>query len=314
MVRGKLVTLIGGGGFLGRYVAQALLRDGVRLRVAQRDPRQAWFLKSFGQLGGTQAVAADVTRPDTVARAVQGSDMVVNLVGVLSGDFERVHVGGARAVAEAAAEGGAEALVQVSAIGADPNSPSAYGRTKGEGERAVLDAFPRVTILRPSVVFGREDRFLNRFAGLIAKLPVVPILSPGTRFQPVFVGDVADAVAAALRNPAAHAGRTYELGGPDVLSMAEVNRFIARETGRDRTFIEVPDALGSMIAKAGFLPGAPITADQWAMLRRDNVVAEGAPGLEALGVTPTPMGAVTPTYLVQYRRHGRFGRQARYSA
>ena len=310
MIRGKLVTLIGGGGFLGRYAAQALLAEGARLRIAQRDPRHAYGLKSLGQLGGVHVVAADIGRPETLARAVAGSDAVVNLVGLLAGDFQRAHVDGARNVAEAAAREGVAALVHISAIGADPASPSNYGRTKGEGEAAVLAAYGHATILRPSVVFGREDQFLNRFAGLIAKLPVVPIVSPATRFQPVFAGDVAEAVLAAVRDPAAHGGRTYELGGPDILSMAELNRFIARETGRTPRFVEVPDRVGALIAKADFLPGAPITWDQWLMLRRDNVVAADMPGLEAFGISPTPMAAIAPSYLVQYRRAGRFGRRA----
>ena len=314
MIRGELVTVIGGSGFLGRYVAQAVLIEGARLRSAQRDPRQSWFLKSLGQLGGTQSVACDVRRPDTVARAVQGARAVVNLVGVLQGDFQGLHVDGARNVAEACAAAGVETLVHLSAIGADPDSPSAYGRSKGEGEAAVRAAFPNAVVMRPSVVFGREDQFVNRFARLISALPVVPILSPATRFQPVFVGDVADAAVAAMRDARASAGRTYELGGPDILSMAELNRFIARETGRTKTFVEVPDAIGGLIAKLGFVPGAPITADQWAMLRRNNVVADGAPALRDLGVEPTPMGAVTPGYLVQYRRQGRFSELTRPSA
>ncbi|WP_375429080.1 complex I NDUFA9 subunit family protein [uncultured Sphingomonas sp.] len=309
-MRGKLVTLIGGGGFLGRYVAGAFLREGARLRIVQRDPRHAYGLKSLGQLGGVHVVAADIGQPETVARAVAGSDAVVNLVGLLAGDFQRAHVDGARNVAEAAAREGVAALVHTSAIGADPASPSNYGRTKGEGEAAVLAAFPQASILRPSVVFGREDQFLNRFAGLIAALPIVPIVSPATRFQPVFAGDVADAVAVAVRDPGTHGGRTYELGGPDILSMADLNRFIARETGRTPHFVELPDGVGSMIARAGFLPGAPITWDQWLMLRRDNVVGAGMPGLEAFGVTPTPMATIAPSYLVQYRRAGRFGRRA----
>lgn len=300
-----LVTLVGGGGFLGRYVAQALMRRGARVRVAQRDPRQAWFLKPLGALGQTQFVACDVSRPDTVRRAVDGADAVVNLVGTLAGDLDRIHVAGACAVAEAAAATGASAMVQMSAIGADPNSASAYGRSKGEGEAAVLAAFPNATILRPSVVFGQEDRFLNRFAGMMG-LPVVPILSPATRFQPVFVGDVADAVAEAVADPTAHAGRTYALGGPEVLTMAELNRWIAHATGRAPNFVEVPDAIGAILAK---LPLVPITGDQWEMLRRDNVVPPGADGLEALGVTPTPLAAVAPEWLVRFRRAGRFGRR-----
>ena len=301
-----LVTLVGGGGFLGRYVAQALLRRGARVRVAQRDPRQAWYLKPLGGLGQTQFVACDVTRPDTVKRAVQGANAVVNLVGVLAGDFDRIHVEGARAVAEAAAAAGAAALVHVSAIGANPESPSAYGRSKGEGEAAVRAAFPGAAIMRPSVVFGREDDFLNRFAGLMVASPLVPILSPATRFQPVFVGDVADAVAEAIANPTEHAGRTFELGGPEVLTMAELNRWIARAVGRTPRFVEVPDAVGGLLAK---LPGVPITTDQWAMLQRDNVVSPGADGLESLGVTPTTLDTVAPSWLVRFRRAGRFGRR-----
>lgn len=300
-----LVTLVGGGGFLGRYIAQALMRRGARVRVAQRDPRRAWFLKPLGSLGQTQFVACDVSRPDTVRRAVDGADAVVNLVGTLAGDFDRIHVAGARTVAETAAATGASALVQMSAIGADPGSSSAYGRSKGEGEAAVLAAFPNATILRPSVVFGQEDRFLNRFAGMMT-LPVVPILSPATKFQPVFVGDVADAVAEAVANPTEHGGRTYALGGPEVLTMAELNRWIAGATGREPNFVEVPDAIGAILAK---LPLVPITGDQWEMLRRDNVVPQGAEGLEALGVTPTPLAAVAPEWLVRFRRAGRFGRR-----
>jgi len=305
-MRDQLVTLIGGGGFLGRYVAQALMRRGARVRIAQRDPRQAWFIKPLGGLGQTQFVGCDVARPDTVRRAVEGADAVVNLVGLLAGDFQRVHVDGARAVAEAAAAAGASAMVQVSAIGADPASPSAYGRTKGEGEAAVRDAFARATIVRPSIVFGREDDFLNRFAGMMVALPVVPILSPATRFQPVFVGDVADAIAQGVAEPARHAGRTYELGGPEILTMAELNRWIASAIGRSPRFLELPDAVGGLMAK---LPGVPITRDQWAMLRRDNVVSPGAEGLAALGVSPTTLASSAPGWLVRFRRAGRFGRR-----
>lgn len=303
-MKDRLVTVIGGGGFLGRYVAQALLRAGVRVRVAERDPRRAFFLKSLGQLGGTQLVAADVTRPDTIARAVEGSHGVVNLVGSFAGNLQRIHVDGAGAVGEAAARAGAAAVVHVSAIGADPHAASVYGRTKGEGEAAVRAAFPGTTILRPSTVFGREDQFLNRFAGMIARLPVVPVLRPGVRFQPVFAADVGDAVLAALSDPGAHGGRTYELAGPDVLSMIDLHRWIARTIGRDPTFLELPDAAGSLLAA---LPGTPISADQWKMLARDAVATEGAPGLAALGVAPTPLDAVAPSWLVQFRRAGRFG-------
>ena len=305
----KLVTLIGGGGFLGRYVAQTLLKTGARVRVAQRDPRQAYFLKLLGGLGQTQFVATDITKPDTIARAVHGSDAVVNLVGVLAGNFQGVHVAGAAAVAKAAADAGVEALVHLSAIGADAQSASAYGRSKGEGEAAVRDAFPNATILRPSIVFGQEDAFLNRFAGMIAKAPVVPVLRAPAKFQPVFAADVADAIAAAVRTPEAFAGETFELGGPDVISMGDLNRWIAKMIGRDVAIVEIPDAFGALLARAGFLPGAPITWDQWQMLQSDNVVAAGAKGLAAFGITATPLDAVAPGWLVRFRKAGRFGRR-----
>ncbi len=301
----KLVTLIGGGGFLGRYVARELMRDGTRVRIAQRDPRQAYFLRTQGGLGQTQFVAVDIARPDTVARAVEGADAVVNLVGVMGGNMQRIHVDGARAVAEAARHAGVGALVHVSAIGADENGAAAYARSKGQGEAAVRQAFPDATILRPSIVFGREDQFVNRFAGMVSA-PIVPILRAGVKFQPVFAGDVGEAVAAALRDPEAHGGRTYELGGPDVISMGELVRWIAKTLGRKPNFVELPDFAGALLAR---LPGSPISRDQWLMLQQDNVVAAGAPGLAELGVTPAPLAAVAPDYLVRFRKAGRFGRR-----
>ena len=301
----KLVTLIGGGGFLGRYVARELMRDGTRVRVAQRDPRQAYFLRTQGGLGQTQFVAADIARPDTVARAVEGADAVVNLVGVMGGNMQRIHVDGARAVAEAARAAGVTALAHVSAIGADANGQAAYARSKGEGETAVRQAFPNATILRPSNVFGREDQFVNRYAGMVSA-PVVPILRAGVKFQPVFAGDVGEAIAAALRHPEAHGGRTYELGGPDVISMGELVRWIAQTLGRKPNFIELPDFAGALLAR---LPGSPISWDQWLMLQQDNVAAAGTPGLAELGVTPEPLAAVAPEYLVRFRKAGRFGRR-----
>lgn len=306
----RLVTLFGGGGFLGRYAAQALLRAGARLRIAGRDPRRAYYLRTQGGLGQTQFVAADITKPDTVARAVEGAHSVINLVGILQGDFDRFHVEGARNVARAAADAGTEALVHVSAIGADPASPSRYGRSKGQGEAAVREAFPGATILRPSVVFGQEDAFLNRFAAMIAKAPVVPVLRAGVRFQPVYVGDVAQAILLAATEPTRYAGITAELGGPETLSMGALQHWIAATLHRRPSFIELPDAVGAAISRAGFLPGAPINWDQWLMLQRDNVVAEGAPGLADFGIAPTPLEAVAPTYLVRYRKQGRFARRA----
>ena len=305
-MKDKLVTLIGGGGFLGRYVAQDLLKAGARVRIAQRDPRSALFLKPLGGLGQTQFVACDIRKPDQVARAINGSDGVVNLVGILKGDFRTFQVDGARHVAEAAARAGASALVHVSAIGADPQSPSAYGRSKGDGEAAVRAAFPAATILRPSIVFGREDQFVNRFAGMIASAPVVPVLRAAARFQPVYVGDVATAVVAALGDPARFGGRLFALGGPDIISMGALVRWIAEATGRRPAIVELPDAIGAVIASAGFLPGAPITQDQWRMLQTDNVAGGDAPGLDAFGIAPTPLATVAPGWLVRFKRQGRF--------
>ena len=308
----RLVTVFGGGGFIGRYVTQSLLKAGWRVRIAQRDPKQAWYLKPLGGLGQTQFVACDIRKPDSVARALQGSGAVVNLVGILKGNFKAFHVDGAANIARAAADAGVKTLAHISAIGADAESPSAYGRSKGKGEEAVRAAFPAAMILRPSVVFGREDNFVNRFARM-ARLPVLPVVRGAGKLQPVFVGDVARAVCTAVTDPRTHAGQTYEIGGPQVMTMLELNQFIARVTGRDHHLVEIPDAAGSLMVRAmGWLPGAPITWDQWLMLTRDNVVSSGAKGLKALGITPTPLAAVTEGWLTAYRRHGRFAAKSPY--
>jgi NADH dehydrogenase len=305
---GQLITVLGGGGFLGRYVVQRLLARGARVRVAQREPRAATFLKPLGGLGQTQFVAVDVRDPVSVARAVQGSDAVINLVGAF-GDMRAVQADGAGHVAAAAKAAGAGALVHVSAIGADPESASAYGHSKGDGEAAVRAAFADAAILRPSILFGREDHFINRFAAMMRMAPVVPVIAPKAKFQPVYVGDVADAVVAALGRDAA--GKTFELGGPQVLTMAELLRWVADATGRSPLFVDVPDFVASTLASGfGWAPGAPITKDQWLMLQHDNVVANGAAGLAELGVTPTSLGSVADGWLVQYRRNGRFAELA----
>ena len=306
-MKNKLVTLIGGGGFLGRYVAQALMRAGARVRIAQRDPRPPYFLRTQGGLGQTQFAGVDAARPDTILRAVQGSDAVVNLVGTFAtGSMQALHVDGARAVAQAAARVGVDALVHISAIGADPAGPSIYARTKADGEAAVRDAFPRATILRPSVVFGPEDQFLNRFARMIETLPVVPILRAAARFQPVYVANVAQAVHAALSSPDRFGAATFELGGPDVVTMIGLQRWIAAQIDRSPWFLELPDVAGSLLSK---LPGSPIGADQWLMLQRDTV-ATGDHGLAELGVAPTAMATVAPAWLVRYHKAGRFGVRA----
>ena len=306
----QLITVFGGSGFLGRYVVQALLKSGARVRIAARDPRGALYLKTQGGLGQTQFIAADIRKPASVARAIGGSDAVVNLVGSFAQMDAIQHVG-ARTIAEAAAAAAVKAFVHISAIGADAKSPAAYGQSKAAGEAAVRAAFPTATILRPSIVFGREDQFVNRFAGLIRMLPVVPIIRGEAKFQPVYVGDVAKAVVAALGDPKSHGGKTYELGGPEVISMGSLNRWIAEATGRKRVFIDLPDVVaGTMASAVGWLPGAPMTKDQWLMLQSDNIVASDAKGLGTLGIVPTPLESVAEGWLVQYQRHGRFAGKA----
>jgi uncharacterized protein YbjT (DUF2867 family) len=303
----RLVTIFGGSGFLGRYVVQSLIRDGARVRIACRDPRSAFYLKPLGGLGQIQFAAADIRKRDQVRRAVAGAEAVVNLVGVLKGDFDGLHVAGAANVAEAAAEVRAQALVHVSAIGADPASASAYGRSKGEGEQRVRAAFPDATILRPSLIFGAEDQFLNRFARLIELLPVVPVVRPTVRFQPIWAGDVGRAVAIAALDPKRTTERLYELAGPEILSMEQLIAWLAQETGHRRWLAPVPDKIAEAMARLlGWLPGAPLTRDQWLMLQQDNV-ASGRPGCEALGIVPSPIAAQAPRWLVRFRPKGRFG-------
>lgn len=312
----KPVVVFGGGGFLGRQVAQDLLGRGYRIRIAQRDVRATQAIRSLGNMGQTQFVPVDITRADQVAAVLAGAGAAVNLVGLLRGDMQAAHVTGARNIAEAAAAAGLEALVHVSAIGADPASPSAYGRTKGEGEAAVRAAFPRATILRPSILFGRDDGFTNRFAQLIvtgSALPfhVVPLIRGEARFQPVHVGDVGEAIARAVDDPARFGGETYELGGPDVMTLAQINAWIAEQIGRKVNFLPVPDGLaGALATLTGWAPGAPITRDQFRMLLKDTVVAPDARGIDRFGIRPAPMAALAPAWLTQYRRQGRFGRAA----
>lgn len=309
-MKDKVVTLIGGGGFIGRYIAQELLAAGARVRIAERDPRRAWFLKPLGGLGQTQFAACDVTKPDTVTRAVAGSDAVVYLVGTWGPNFKGLQQDGLRVAAEAAKAAGAEAFIDISTIGADAESDSKYYATKGAGESAARAAFPDTVILRPSVVFGPEDKFINRFAAMVAAMPAVPVLKPKARFQPVHVVDVAKAVARILADPGAHAGKSYELAGPEVIAMADLIRWLAASIGRSPEVIELPDVAGNVLSLFGFLPLAPIKRDQWKMLQTDNVATGALPGLSALGIAPTPMEAVAPGWLVRYRKAGRFGVRA----
>lgn len=311
----QLVTIVGGSGFVGRVLVERLARRGVRLRVAVRNRARALRLKPLADVGQIEIRTADLLEPPTLAAAMEGAEAAVNLVGILAPSgrygFQAVQAEGAGAAARAAAAAGVRAYAHVSAIGADPASPSAYGRSKAEGERQVRLAMPRAAILRPSLIFGPDDGFTNRFAGLIAAAPVVPVIAGSTRFQPVYVVDVADAIVAALDRQfdgtAPPTGETFELGGPEILSMREILGWLNRATGQNKRLVEVPDAAARMLARFGWLPGAPLTMDQYRMLQRDNVADPDLPGLDALGITPTPLAAVAPQWLDRYRPGGRFG-------
>ena len=311
-----LVTVFGGSGFVGAQAVRALAKQGYRVRVAVRRPGHAYRLRMLGDVGQIEIVQANVRAPASLARALDGAQACVNLVGVLyeggRQKFQSLHAMGARNVAEAAAKAGVARLVQVSAIGADANSDAKYARTKALGEAGVREAFPTATILRPSIVFGRDDSFFNRFGQMAALSPVLPLIGGGaTRFQPVFVGDVAQAVAKAVSDPAT-AGQTYELGGPTIYSFRDLMGLIARETGRKPILLPIPFPIAGLIGALAEIPSAvlPIppvlTRDQVELLKSDNVVADGALGLTDLGVTPTAVEAIIPSYLFRYRKGGQY--------
>jgi NADH dehydrogenase len=311
-LRRGLVTVFGGSGFIGRYAVRRLARDGWEVRVAVRRPDEALFLKPAGHVGQVTPVAANIRDDFSVRAAVDGADVVVNLVGILhqSGRqrFSAVQAEGAGRIATAAAAAGATRFIQLSAIGADAGSASAYARTKAAGEAAVRAAFPAATILRPSIVFGPEDGFFNRFARMAMTAPALPLIGGGgTRFQPVYVLDVAEAIARAALDPAAHAGKTYELGGPRSYSFRALMQILLQEIGRKRALISIPFPLASfqgLVLQSLPFIAPPLTADQVTLLKRDNVVAPQALGLQDLGIVPTALEAVLPSYLDRYRRQG----------
>ena len=299
----RIITVFGGGGFIGRYVCEALFKAGVRVRVAQRSPRDAFFLQPLAGVGQLDLVRADFSRPASLDAAVAGASGVINLVGAFAGNLTQVHASAPGRIAELAAAGGASSLVHISAIGADPAGDSFYASSKGEGEAAVRAAFPTATIIRPSLVFGPEDQLTNRFGGM-ARLPFLPVLGGRTRFQPIYVRDLGLAVAAAALAPERHAGKVDELGGPEVLTMRALNEAIAKAAGQSPAILDLPDFVGAAMSRLGFLPGAPLTRDQWRMLQHDNVAS--GPGLEAFGIAPTPLAAVAPEWLGRFRKGGRF--------
>jgi len=300
----RLVVLIGGSGFLGTHVAQDLLRRGARLRVAGRNPEAAFHLKPLAGLGQLQFARCDVTKRDSIANVLQGADAVAYLVGTFGANAQALQADGAGMAAAYAAQQGATAFTYVSAIGADAQSDSTYARTKGDGERQVLAAFPEATILRPSVLFGEDDDFINMFARLISQLPILPVFGADARLQPLWVNDAAAAIVAALADPQQHGGKTYELAGPDVVTMGEINRRLAAAQGRDRRFWSVPDGLAGLFAR---LPGTPMGPDQWKLLQRGSVATGTLPGIAELGVTPHPLSLFLDRWMLRYRKAGRFG-------
>ena len=322
----KLVTIIGGSGFVGRYVAQRMAQAGWRVRVACRHPNDAHFVRPYGAPGQVSPVFANIRDDDSVRAVVEAADAVVNCVGTFDAkgknSFQAIQVEGAERVARIAAECGVSKLVQISAIGADVEAESGYARSKGEGERAVLEHVPGAYIIRPSVIFGTEDDFFNRFGAMARSFPIVPLFGAETKFQPVWVEDVAAAIEVCLTTDAAPG--VYELGGPDVDTFRELMEQMTGVIRRDRPVLGFPFFMGDIIARLGGIAQvlslglikAPVTSDQMIELRRDNVVSDGARGFAALGLQPTSMEVVLPTYLWRFRPDGQYndltrrGRQA----
>ncbi len=305
------VTIFGGSGFIGRYLVKRLAGRGWVIRVASRSPRRAKFLQPLGDVGQITAIRAVVQDQAAVERAVEGADAVVNLVGLLyekgRQSFEAVHAEAGERIAKAAQAAGVESFVQMSAIGADEGAEADYARTKGEAEAAVRAILPGAVIIRPSLVIGPEDGFFNRFAAMAQLSPFLPLVGGGTtKFQPVYVGDVADAMVAALTRPDCR-GRTYELGGPEIYSFKQLLELMLREIHRKRLLLPLPFALAKVQAAVlELLPVPPLTRDQLRLLRHDTIVSPGAAGLQDLGIEPTAIELVIPTYLDRYRPGGRF--------
>ena len=303
----KLVTVFGGSGFLGKHIVQALLERGARVRIASRHPEKAFKLKPLANLGQLQFARCNILKSRSVEACLQGSDAVINLVGSFEGDQVELMGKAAGRVAQLAAAQGIERFVHVSAIGAetDPSDEDAtnYARGKGLGEQLVREALPDATILRPSIIFGEDDNFINMFARLIQLLPALPVFGPKAQMQLVHVDDVAEAAVIALADPGKHGGRTYELGGPERLTMLEIHQRIARAQGRERGLIAMPDMASATFAA---LPLTPMSSDQGKMLKAGNVVSDTAKGFGQLGIEPKPLGLFLDGWMVRYREKGRF--------
>ena len=312
----SLVTVFGGSGFLGRNTVRALAKAGYRVRVAVRNPNLAPYLPPMGSVGQIQLMKCNVRDHDAVARAVEGADAVVNLVGILypagGQGYEEVHVTAAGNIAMAAKAAGASTLVHASALGADPDSESDYARTKAEGETALREEFAAATILRFSLLVGADDKFFNKFAALARIAPALPLIGGGrTKFQPLFVGNAAEAVLKCVQDRSTH-GKTYELGGPNIYTFKEILQIVLRETGRSRPLISIPFWLASLKAMIlQFLPGALLTPDQVRFLKTDNIVSPGARTFKDLGIVPQSVEAILPSYLYRFRPKGQFDEAVR---
>ena len=313
----KLVTIFGGSGFVGRYIARRMAKAGWRVRVAVRRPNEAHFVRVYGSVGQVEPVFANIRDDASVAAALSGADVVINCVGILSesgrNKFDAVQAEGPGRIARLAAAAGVARMVQISAIGADEDSDSEYARTKAAGEAAVKAYMPNAVILRPSIVFGPEDQFFNRFAGMASMIPVLPVVGPKTKFQPVWVDDVAAAAVMAAEGRAKPG--TYELGGPQVATFRELMQTMLGVIRRRAMIVTIPFFAARIMAGAldvaqfvtgGLLTNSTLTRDQVANLARDNVVSEGVPGFAALGIKPTAMEAVLPDYLWRFRPSGQY--------
>jgi len=315
-MRNRRTAVLGGSGFIGRYVVKRLATRGEVIAIGCRNAEAAKFLKPLGDVGQIVPLNVGIGDETLLPAFLAGNDALVNCVGILreggAQTFELVHHTGPARLARFAREAGVDRFVHISAIGADPRSSSAYARTKAAGEQAVRDAFPTVTILRPSVVFGPEDQFFNRFAAMATISPVLPLIGGGeTRFQPVYVSDVADAVVACIEDPAT-AGRVYELGGPKIYTFREVLELVLSEIRRKRRFVDLPFGLATLQARLmSILPSPPLTPDQVELLKSDNIVSSGAMNLASLGIAPTPAEVILPTYLDRFRRGGWYERRSR---
>ena len=306
---GKTVVLMGGSGFLGSHIAQALLARGARLRIASRHPDKAWGLKPLANLGQIQLMRCDATSRTQVEQAVRGADAVVNCVGSFAGNLARLMGDAPGWMAAAAQAGGAQAFVHVSAIVPEDHAGNRYAEAKRRGEEQVRSAFPNATILRPSLLFGKGGGVTSLFAPLIARLPMLPVFGAEAKVQPAYVNDVAEAAARAVAEPVKYGGKTFELAGPEVLTMLDLHQRIAAGQRRKPVFLPMPDSIAAAFAA---LPGTPMNADQWGLLKAGNVASVESSGFEALGIAPKPLGLFLDDWMVAYRKNGRFSERLSY--